>query len=58
MGRERRDILARLRPEIDRARRLYEERVPATIGARAAYFHQELVHTLADGDAGLLGGSA
>ena len=45
-------------PKSNRARRLYEERVPATIGARAAYFHQELVHTLADGDAGLLGGSA
>jgi hypothetical protein len=53
-GREKRDLLQRLRPEIDRARRLYEERVPPS-GARAAYFHDELVHTLADGDATLLG---
>ncbi len=54
-GRERRDLLSRLRPEIDRARRLYEERVPAMAGARSQYFHQELVQTLADGDPGLLG---
>jgi hypothetical protein len=54
-GREKRDLLNRLRPEIERARRLYEERVPATIAARSAYFHEELVHTLADGDAALLG---
>ena len=58
LGRERRDILIRLRPEIDRARRLYEERVPASIGSRGVYFQQELVHTLAGGDPGLLGGSA
>jgi hypothetical protein len=54
-GRERRDLLSRLRPEIDRARRMYEERVPAVVGARSQYFHQELVQTLADGDPGLLG---
>jgi hypothetical protein len=58
VGRERRDLLARLRPEIDRARRLYEERVPASIGSRGVYFQQELVHTLAGGDPGLLGSSA
>ena len=50
-----RDLLDRLRPEIDRARRLYEERVPPSVGARSVYFHQELVQTLADGDAALLG---
>jgi hypothetical protein len=54
-GREKRDLLTRLRPEIERARRLYEERIPASIGARGKYFQEELVHTLADGDAGLLG---
>jgi hypothetical protein len=54
-GREKRDLLQRLRPEIERARRLYEERVPPSIGARAVYFQDELVHTLADGDATLLG---
>ncbi len=54
-GREERDLLQRLRPEIDRAQRLYEERVPAQVGGRHAYFHQELVQTLADGDPSLLG---
>ena len=35
-GREQRDLLRRLRPEIDRARRLYEERISAGLGARGA----------------------
>ena len=55
VGRERRDLLQRLKPEIDRARRLYDERIAATIPARDAYFQQELVQTLADGDQSLLG---
>jgi hypothetical protein len=54
-GRQQRDLLQRLGPEIDRARRLYEERVPSSLAARNAYFQQELVQTLADGDAALLG---
>jgi chemotaxis protein histidine kinase CheA len=56
LGRQKHDLLDRLRPEIERARRLYEERVSPSIGARSAYFHQELVQTLADGDPALLGG--
>ncbi|HXW04036.1 MAG TPA: hypothetical protein VD833_02300 [Vicinamibacterales bacterium] len=55
VGREKRDLLQRLRSEIERARRLYEERVPPAVGARGEYFQQELVQTLADGDAALLG---
>lgn len=55
MGRERRDLLSRLKPEIDRARRLYDERVAPSIHSRDAYFQQELVQTLADGDQSLLG---
>jgi hypothetical protein len=55
LGRQQRDLLHRLRSEIDRARRLYEERVPPALGGRATYFQQELVQTLADGDAALLG---
>jgi hypothetical protein len=54
-GREKRDLLRRLKPEIDRARRLYDERVPASTPGRDACFQQELVQTLADGDAALLG---
>ncbi len=56
MGRQKHDLLERLRPEIERARRLYEERVPPAVGARSAFFQQELVQTLADGDPALLGG--
>ena len=55
LGRERRDLLQRLKPEIDRARRFYDERVAPSIRSRDAYFHQELVETLADGDHSLLG---
>lgn len=58
VGREKRDLLIRLGPEVDRARRLYEERVPTTVAARALYFEQELRQTLADGDASLLGDQA
>lgn len=54
-GREKRDLLRRLEPEVDRARRLYGERIPASTPGRDACFQQELVQTLADGDASLLG---
>ena len=57
-GRQQRDLRQRLRAEIDRAQRLYEERVPPAVGARHAYFQQELVQTLADGDPALLGNSS
>ena len=54
-GQKARDLLARLKPQIERARRLYEERVPASARARADFFGQELIRTLANGDATLLG---
>jgi hypothetical protein len=54
-GREKRDLARRLKPEIDRARRLYDERIPPSVAGRDACFQQELVQTLADGDAALLG---
>jgi hypothetical protein len=54
-GRKSRDLLARLGDEIDRARRLYEARVPSTCARRGEFFDQELVRTLADGDRTLLG---
>lgn len=54
-GRQMRDLSARLRPEIERARRFYEERVPVAVAARDMFFHQELVQTLAGGDPSLLG---
>jgi hypothetical protein len=54
-GRRSRDLLARLGGEINRARQLYEARVPSSVLARADVFDQELVRTLADGDRTLLG---
>jgi len=53
VGRERRDLQSRLRDEIDRARRLYDQRVSASLKKRDAYFQQELVQMLADGDQSL-----
>jgi hypothetical protein len=55
LGREHRDLLTRLASEIDRARQLYEQRVPASLGGRTLFFQQELVQTLAGGDPALLG---
>jgi hypothetical protein len=54
-GRRESDIMRRLRPQIERAQALYNERVPAEHRARTAYFEDELVRTLAGGDRALLG---
>jgi hypothetical protein len=54
-GRRDRDLGNRLGGEIARARVLYEQRVPPHVRARAPFFDDELVCTLADGDASLLG---
>jgi hypothetical protein len=53
-GRRDRDLATRLGGEIARARAMFEERVTADVRQRADYFHDELVRTLADGDASLL----
>jgi hypothetical protein len=53
-GREHRDLAHRLGSEITRAREIYEARVPPAVPARADYFQEELVRTLANGDASLL----
>jgi hypothetical protein len=55
VGRQQRDLLHRLRSEIDRARESYGERVPPAVDASQVYFQQELVQTLAGGDPALLG---
>ncbi len=54
-GRQHHDLLARLGPEVERARRLYEDKIPAVVPERASWFDEELVRTLAGGDAGMLG---
>lgn len=53
-GRRQRDLATRLGGEIARARVLYEQRVAAELRQRADHFHDELVRTLAGGDASLL----
>lgn len=53
-GRRQRDLATRLGGEIARARVLYEQRVAAELRQRADYFRDELVRTLAGGDASLL----
>ena len=53
-GRRDRDLSIRLGGEISHARSLYEQRVPPHVRQRAAYFDDELVRTLAQGDATLL----
>jgi hypothetical protein len=54
-GRTQGDLYERLREDIDRSRQMYDKRVAPTVASRYDYFHQELVNTLAEGDAGKLG---
>ena len=53
-GRRERDLATRLGGEIARVRTLYEQRVPAEVRQGTDYVHEELIRTLADGDASLL----
>jgi len=54
-GRATRSILARLADPIANARRLYEQRVPESHPARMAWFEEEMIRVLAEGDPDLLG---
>jgi hypothetical protein len=56
-GRKEKDLGKRLGGEISRARSLFEQRVAPHVRQQTDYFREELVRTLADGDAGLLGKS-
>ncbi len=53
-GRRERNLAARLGDEIARARALYDQRVPADVRQSSDYVLEELIRTLADGDASLL----
>ncbi|MEJ7617479.1 MAG: hypothetical protein WKF30_11080 [Pyrinomonadaceae bacterium] len=55
-GRYDGDLYDRLREEIDRSRLMYEKRVSPQVATRYDYFHQELINTLAEGNADKLGG--
>lgn len=58
LGREHRDLRSRLRDEIEHAEQTYLARIPDTVPGRRQYFEDELVQTLAGGDAGALGSAA
>ena len=53
-GRQARDLATRLGGEIARARSQYEQRVPLPVRQRVDFFHDELIRTLAAGDASVL----
>lgn len=52
------NLMKRLAPQIEEARSAYNDRVPAGVRAKFDFFHQELIRTLAGGDATLLGHGA
>lgn len=54
-GRRQGNLLSRLGPEIAKAREAYNQQVPPDVRSQSDYFHQELIRTLAGGDATLLG---
>lgn len=54
-GRSQNDLYERLRDYIDRSREMYDKRVKPEVANRYDYFHQELVNTLAEGDATKMG---
>jgi hypothetical protein len=54
-GRRNADLYQGLKSEIDRNRKVYERRVPPLVAAKSDYFYEELVKTLAGGDASKLG---
>jgi len=54
-GRAARDLYDRLKEDIDKSRASYHKRYGSTPAASADYFTKELVRTLADNDASLLG---
>jgi hypothetical protein len=54
-GRRHNDLYDRLKEDIDRSRQMYEKRVTSNVAAKFDYFYDELVNTLAEGDAARLG---
>jgi len=54
-GRRQRDLYRRLREDLDRSEQMYRQRVAPEVLASTNYFHEEIVRTLAGGDAALLG---
>lgn len=55
VGRQHKDLYRRLKKDVDRARRMYDKRVPEDVAERTDYFHDALVRELAGGDVFALG---
>ncbi len=56
-GRKNRDLFDRLKDAIEKSEITYQKRYGNTVAALGNYFHDELVRSLADGDASLMGGN-
>jgi hypothetical protein len=54
-GRAKKDLVARLRVDIDKARKEYDRRFKAILSHPVDYFYDWMVDILADGDASALG---
>jgi hypothetical protein len=54
-GKQKGDLYARLKDDIDKSRSTYDRRYAHTSVAAAGYFTQELIRNLADSNPGLLG---
>lgn len=57
-GRRDGNLMARLAPQIEKARAAYNQQVPHVVRSQTDFFQQELIRTLAGGDATLLGNMA
>jgi hypothetical protein len=55
-ARKNRDIYGKLKDDIERSKQMYFQRVNPKIAASTNYFFDELVNTLAEGDASMLAG--
>jgi hypothetical protein len=56
-GRKHKDLYDRLKEDIEKSRVTYQKRYGNTAAGSADYFNQELIRSLAEGDASLLGGN-
>ncbi|MHB8654560.1 MAG: hypothetical protein ACYDA9_11845 [Terriglobia bacterium] len=54
-GRKNKDLYKRLKSDIERSRLTFQKRFAKTVGKQFDYFHEELIRTLANNDASLMG---
>ena len=56
-GRKNKDLFDRLKDVIEKSEITYQKRYGNTVAASGNYFHDELIRSLADGDAASMGGN-